>query len=221
MSASLAIFAKAAIPGCVKTRLVPPLTAQEAARFARVSLEVSLRRFTPAVGGVSTLFLEGAADAEVRSLAAELGLAISAQANGDLGARLGAAFAGLRAEGASKILAIGSDSPTLNPTWITDAVLALDHTDVVIGPAEDGGYYLVGVRGDVDEIFAGIPWSTGKVAEVTVERARALGLSVHMLPAWYDVDDAASLQRAYGDSRSRIPALEEFIDSVRGKLGPR
>jgi glycosyltransferase A (GT-A) superfamily protein (DUF2064 family) len=96
-------------------------------------------------------------------------------------------------------VALGSDSPTLDPSWIADAIAALDADDAVIGPTEDGGYYLIGVRGEVDGIFTEIPWSTDAVARATLERAAALGLSVRKLPEWYDVDDMTSLRRALAD----------------------
>lgn len=213
MSAALALFTKAPVPGQVKTRMVPPLSHDEAAAVAWACLDSSLRRFVPAVPVPFTLFLDGEADAPLRALAAELSVPIVAQAAGDLGARLEAAFRNLRAAGATRTLAIGSDSPTLDPVWIGEAVSALDENDVVIGPAEDGGYYLIGVRGDAAGIFREIPWSTREVALMTRERAGALGLSVHSLPSWYDVDDLPSLARAMGDPRSplhlpvNLPAL--------------
>jgi rSAM/selenodomain-associated transferase 1 len=199
MSAAVAIFAKAPVPGGVKTRLVPPLTPEVAAAVARACLETTLRRFVPAVNAPFTLFLDGEADWALRVLAAELGVPIVPQVGADLGGRLVAAFRSLRQGGATRTLAIGSDSPTLDPSRIADAIAALDADDAVIGPTEDGGYYLIGVRGEVDGIFNEIPWSTGAVAQATLERAAALGLSVRKLPEWYDVDDIASLRRALAD----------------------
>jgi len=219
MSAAVAIFAKAPIPGRVKTRLTPPLTPEAAARVARACLEVSLRRFVPTVDAPFTLFLDGEADPTLRALAAELGIPIVSQAVGDLGARLHAAFSNLRKTGATKTLAIGSDSPTLDPARIEKAIAALDEKDVAIGPTEDGGYYLIGVRGPADRLFERIPWSTPEVARVTLERAKELGLSVHLLPAWYDVDDVASLRRAVNDASGTIPALVDILESQRERTG--
>ncbi len=207
MSAAIAIFAKAPVPGQVKTRLVPPLTPEEAATVARACLETTLRRFVPAVDAVFTVFLDGDADPALRALAQELRVPIFPQVGADLGARLATAFRSLREGGASKILALGSDSPTLDPAWIASAVAALDAHDVVIGPTEDGGYYLIGVRGTVEGIFEKIPWSTDGVARATLERAAALRLRVRQLPVWYDVDDVASLRRAMRDLGLTAPAF--------------
>lgn len=205
MIAAIAIFAKAPVAGRVKTRLVPPLTQEEAATVARACLETTLRRFVPAVDAAFTLFLDGEADATLVELAAELRVPIVAQAGADLGARLSTAFRSLREGGASKVLALGADSPTLDPAWIADAIVALDSHDVVIGQTEDGGYYLIGLRGGVEGIFEGIPWSTDRVTRATLERAAALGLRVHQLPVWYDVDDVPSLRRALADGAGYLP----------------
>ena len=201
MSAAIAILAKAPVPGRVKTRLVPPLTPEEAAGVARACLDATLRRFVPAIEVPFTLFLDGEADHALVALASALGVAIEPQAEGDLGVRLSAAFRSLRDGGANTTIAIGSDSPTLDPARIVEAIAALDAHDVVIGPTEDGGYYLIGVRGDRDGIFEEIPWSTGEVLGVTLERARARGLVTHRLAPWYDVDDPTTLTRAIAEAK--------------------
>ncbi len=226
--ASVAIFAKSPVPGRVKTRLVPPLTEEEAAGVARACLEDTLRRFVPAVEKAEfSLHWDGAEDAELFVLASSLGVRVVPQAVGNLGKRLRAAFRALRAESVgaagaaagaetgkgpsngprSKVLAIGSDSPTLDPARIREAIAALDSNDVVLGPAEDGGYYLIGTRGDADAIFDAIPWSTPDVARETLERAAVLGLRVHQLPVWYDVDDVVSLRRALRDGVAGTSSL--------------
>lgn len=214
MSAAVAIFAKAPVAGRVKTRLVPPLTLEEAAAVARACLETTLRRFVRAVDAAFTLFLDGEADPALRALAAELDVPIVSQVGADLGARLETAFRYLHEGGALKTLAIGSDSPTLDPSWIASAIADLDTHDVVIGPTEDGGYYLIGVRGTVEGIFNDIPWSTDGVARATLERARTLGLSVRQLPRWYDVDDLASLRRAVADGAGNLPDLLSHVDAA-------
>ena len=196
MSAAIAIFAKAPMPGRVKTRLVPPLSPEEAAAVARACLETTLRRFAPAHEAPITLFLDGEPDRAVRELVGSLGIGIAPQVGADLGARLEAAFGLLREGGATKTVAIGSDSPTVDPAWIVRAITSLDTHDVVIGPTEDGGYYL----------FRDIPWSTDSVAGATLARASALGLTVDLLPTWYDVDDIATLRRALADGAEYFPA---------------
>lgn len=199
MSSAIAILAKAPVPGRVKTRLVPPLTPEEAADVARACLETTLRRCAPALDAPITLFLDGEADRALQALAESLGVPIVPQVGADLGARLVEAFRLLRGRGAARTVALGSDSPTIDPAWIARAVASLDTHDAVIGPTEDGGYYLIGVRADIPELFRDIPWSTDSVARATLERASALGIAVDVLPTWYDVDDIASLRRALVD----------------------
>jgi rSAM/selenodomain-associated transferase 1 len=190
--------------------MVPPLSPEGAARVARACLEITIRRFVPAVPAPFTLFLDGDADPKLRELAAEHRMPVLAQSTGDLGQKLHAAFAALRSAGAEETVAIGSDSPTLDPERISEALDALRTHDAVLGPCEDGGYYLIGVRGELPGIVEDIPWSTADVTRRTLERAAALGASLHCLPAWYDVDDLPSLERAIADVDPRFRSLIEI-----------
>jgi uncharacterized protein len=192
----IALFAKAPVAGMVKTRLVPPLSAEEAAQVARASLEHSVRVLVPAVPARWRLLLDGAPDPQILELARVFGLPILGQSEGDLGARLRAALGALRMSGASEVIAIGSDSPTLPPERLAQARDALERHDLVLGPAEDGGYYLIGLSRECDAVFEGIAWGTAGVAHETLDRARAAGLATSVLAPWYDVDDIPSLRRA-------------------------
>jgi len=216
---AIALFAKAPLPGRVKTRLVPPLTHEDAARVARASLEDTARFIVPAVPANWTLFLDGDADRPLRTLAEEAGIAIAPQRGADLGERLAAAFRDLRAKGARRVLAIGSDAPTVDPERILEAVDALSVCDVALGPTEDGGYYLIGTSGEHDSIFEEIPWGSGAAAAATLERARERGLEVRLLAPWYDLDDPASLLRAYEATKLGW-ALRQVLEEVRARLGP-
>jgi rSAM/selenodomain-associated transferase 1 len=211
---AVGIFAKVPVPGLVKTRLVPPLTHTEAAAVARVSLEETLRRFPGAVPAVWTLFLDGEPEPWIRTLAAGRGVAIEAQGAGDLGARLVRAFGAMHAAGARRAVVIGSDSPTASPAWIARALERLDDADAVLGPAHDGGYWLIGIRPGREALFEGIPWSTPDVAAETRRRAAAAGWSVAEAPAWYDLDGPADLARAAEDA-DPCPALQALIASLR------
>jgi len=111
----------------------------------------------PAVPANWTLFLDGDADRPLRTLAEEAGIAIAPQRGADLGERLAAAFRDLRAKGARRVLAIGSDAPTVDPERILEAVDALSVCDVALEPTEDGGYYLIGMSGDHDSDLRGDP----------------------------------------------------------------
>ena len=215
---AIALFAKAPVPGRVKTRLVPPLTHEDAARVARASLEDTARFIVPAIRAHWTLFLDGDADRPLRALAEEAGVTITPQRGADLGERLAAAFRDLRGQGARRVIAIGSDAPTLDPERILEAIEALSVCDVALGPTEDGGYYLIGMSGDHESILDEIPWGSGAAAATTLERARARSLEVRLLAPWYDLDDAASLLRAYDATRLGW-ALRPVLEKIRAKLG--
>jgi rSAM/selenodomain-associated transferase 1 len=120
------------------------------------------------------------------------------QGEGDLGERLAAAFAGAFRRGARRALAIGGDCAELDGERLRLAAEALDTAEVVLGPALDGGYYLIGLRQPCPELFQGIAWSTPAVFEQTCARARAAGLSLGVLEALEDVDDLASWRRVEG-----------------------
>jgi rSAM/selenodomain-associated transferase 1 len=119
------------------------------------------------------------------------GVGYEPQDDGDLGARMAAAIARAHGRGAGKVVVIGTDCPDLTADTVEEAFARLDTADVVLGPALDGGYYLVGVRRPTPEIFAGVPWSAADTLAVTLERARAAGLSVALLAPLRDVDTAA------------------------------
>jgi glycosyltransferase A (GT-A) superfamily protein (DUF2064 family) len=96
------------------------------------------------------------------------------------------------------VVAIGSDSPTLPVEFVADAFHRLEHLDCVLGPATDGGYYLIGLRAEQGGLFDGIEWGTPRVIAQTVARAQKSALSLALLPPWYDVDDAADLELLCG-----------------------
>ncbi len=98
-------------------------------------------------------------------------------------------------EGYNRIAIIDSDSPNLPTQYILEGIEALEGADVVLGPCEDGGYYLVGLSSKLPEIFEGIPWSTPAVTEETVEITKKLGKKVTLLQQWYDVDTIDDLRR--------------------------
>jgi len=152
---------------------------------------IPLVAFTPAHGRAR---LEALAPPGVRLIAQE----------GDgLGERLSRLLGGLLAEGHRGAIAMDSDSPTLPMAHVAEAAAVLDQAaaDLVVGPTDDGGYYLVGLGRLEPSLFADIPWSTDRVLALTLERARAIGLRTHVLPAWYDVDTEADLARLARDLR--------------------
>jgi rSAM/selenodomain-associated transferase 1 len=129
------------------------------------------------------------------------------------GERLFHAASDLFAAGYGAVCLIDSDSPTLPSAALARAVASLSRSGkrVVLGPADDGGYYLIGLTAPHQRLFADIAWSTNKVLEQTIQRAGDLGLEIGLLPRWYDVDDAKSLRRLYrelcADGHRPGPAL--------------
>lgn len=200
----LAIMAKAPVSGQVKTRLVPQLTRDEAATLSACFLRDTATNiatvgsryeaegvvmYTPVDAGY---LFNGLVPADFQ-LIAQRGLS--------LGERLLNATTDLLARNYHSICLINSDSPTLPPTILAAAVQALAPAGdrVVLGAAEDGGYYLIGLKRAHEKIFERIAWSTSQVLAHTLERVRQLSLETVMLPTWYDVDDAATLDRLCHD----------------------
>ena len=178
--------------GEVKTRLVPPLT-PERARDLYVAFMGDLFERLPQAKVAPTIFYSGDRVDEFTPLLPRPWPAI-AQRGSDLGERMTAAFDQLLAEPGSRAVIIGSDSPDLPLTHLRHAFQKLKHRDVVLGPATDGGYYLIGLRAPMPRLFEGIAWGEASVFADTVERIKRGGLTLSMLPVWYDVDDGESLE---------------------------
>src|SRR5882724_1485110 len=193
----LALMAKVPFAGPVKTRLTPPLSPDEAATLSTCFL----RDMTTNVLGMNAdgtecvvLYTPSNAEAFLHDLLPD-GFKLMAQRGETLGERLINAVAELLSIGFESVCLINSDSPTL-PGEILDtaaSLLAQDGDRVVLGPSEDGGYYLIGLRHPHHQLFERIAWSTGNVFAHTIERAAEINLPVELLPTWYDVDDAATL----------------------------
>ncbi|MBI2481637.1 MAG: glycosyltransferase [Planctomycetia bacterium] len=117
------------------------------------------------------------------------------QTQGDLGSRMASFFDDCFRDGAGRVVLIGSDSPTVPTEFVESAFRLLGERDVVLGPTDDGGYYLVGASREVAGIFEHIDWSTERVWDQTVARLGEIGLSCASLPQWYDVDEVKDLER--------------------------
>jgi rSAM/selenodomain-associated transferase 1 len=197
---ALAVMAKAPRPGKVKTRLSPPLTPEQAcelnACFLRdtvASLEAAAR-LSPASWVVS--YTPAGEEGAFRGILPE-GAVLVPQRGDGFGERLLTTAEDLFAVGFAAVCLIDSDSPTV-PTgeFARAARLLLDHGNrTVLGPSEDGGYYLVGLQRPEAQLFDRIAWSTDAVTAQTLERAAEIALPVELLREWYDVDDARSLAR--------------------------
>jgi uncharacterized protein len=181
----LGVFAKRPTAGNVKTRLAAATSPEWAERVAQAFLEDSLDRFSQSDASRTIVY----APAESAGYFAELSQGrfdLLLQHEGDLGQRLHHFFTQARRQGYSRIIAVGSDSPMLPIALIEQAFRWLQTHDVVIGPAFDGGYYLIGTGLRDLPLFEAIPWSTSRVLETTVARLGTASLA--LLPPWYDVD---------------------------------
>src|SRR5437879_4025275 len=212
---AVAIMAKAPRGGEVKTRLCPPLSLADAAELYRRFL---LDRIEP-VGARRTAGLAVAyTPTEARTFFEEIapGFVLVPQRGADLGDRLANTLGTLLERGHRGALAIDSDTPTLPLGFLQQALdlVMTPEIDVVLGPTEDGGYYLIGLRTVHRELFEAMAWSTREVLPETVRRAGAKGLRVACLPTWYDIDTPddlarlrASLAAADGDATRHTRAF--------------
>jgi rSAM/selenodomain-associated transferase 1 len=196
-SIAVGIFCKTPAAGLSKTRLSPPLRPDECAGLSAcfirdLATTVSSLTANSGVTGYAVYTPVGTEPALRRLLPPNFRLLL--QGDGDLGARLLRATEELLALGHTGAILLNSDSPTLPAAIVRAAVDAVRSTDaVVLSPAEDGGYTLIGLSKAHPRVFAEIPWSTEVVHRLTVERAGETGVPVVNVPGWYDVDDAQTL----------------------------
>jgi rSAM/selenodomain-associated transferase 1 len=215
---AIGIMAKAPRPGLSKTRLCPPLRPVEAAGLSAAFLRdisenillagcaapiAGYVAYAPA--GQEALF-KGHLAAGTRLLLADGTPLMPPDVQG-FGRCLLHAILAMLARGHGAAVVLNSDSPTLPTALLVRAAVALAAPDdrVVLGPAEDGGYYLLGMKAAHAHLFSDVAWSTDSVAETTRARAATLGLEVVELPAWYDVDDHAALNRLLDETAMPMP----------------
>jgi len=230
---ALGVMTKAPQAGRVKTRLSPPLSPEEAA-----SLNICFLRDTAAAIGQATHGKNGQGVAVYTPAGAEGAYAgilpddfVLLQQRGEaFGERLAAATEDLLGLGFGSLCLIDSDSPTVPEQAFAQAIdfLARDEDSVVLGPSEDGGYYLIGLKNLHRRLFETIDWSTERVLEQTIGAARELELPVHFLPTWFDVDDRRTLSRLCeelfspnGSSRTGFaaPATRGFLSDLMEREG--
>jgi hypothetical protein len=213
----LGIFAKWPRPGQVKTRLGG--TPEWAAGVARAFLLDTLSRMSAVADRRVVAFAPDDADADFAALAGDP-FALAAQGDGDLGERLGRFFARELA-GADRAVAVGADSPTLPVEYVREAFHLLEEVDLVLGPATDGGYYLVGCRHPLP-IFAGIDWGGAGVLGQTVARLTDPEWKLAILPPWYDVDTPEGWAMLTGHIKALrragldpgVPATEQLLEAM-------
>jgi len=217
MKKALIIFAKRPEAGKVKTRLIPALSAGEAAALYNCMLTDTIAKVESLKEVDRFLFITGGTESSAFFHEFFPGMQIFQQAGNDLGERMEAAFAAVFSMGYQAAAIIGTDSPDLPPTFIEDAYRILEEQRVgaVFGPSEDGGYYLLAMRRLHKDLFADINWSTGQVLRQSLENAAKMGLSVAQISVWYDVDTIEDLARPeLRDSNNCAPLTRQFLNRI-------
>jgi rSAM/selenodomain-associated transferase 1 len=191
---TLLVVAKQPAPGQTKTRLSPPLTPVQAADLYDCFLRDTLDTMRK-VSGVQRVigYLPENAQDYFNQLAPDMGLVC--QRGDSLGERLDHLLTGALGNGSRRAVVMDSDSPTLPATHIAQAFEHLADADVVLGPTRDGGYYLIGLKQPQPHLLRDVQMSTPQVLSDTLALAESTGLTVSLLPAWYDVDTIADLRQ--------------------------
>jgi rSAM/selenodomain-associated transferase 1 len=230
---ALAVMTKAPQAGRVKTRLTPPLSPEEAASLNTCFLRDTALAIAQTTRGGSAqgvaVYTPVGAEAAYAEILPETFVLVP-QRGDAFGERLSAATEDLLRLGFDSLCLIDSDSPTVPEKAFAQAVKFLSSAEdsVVLGPSDDGGYYLIGLKKLHRRLFEGIDWSTGRVLEQTVAAARAIELPVHLLPTWFDVDDHATLSRLcqefFGSNGSAgsgfaAPATRGFLSALLQREG--
>ena len=219
MKRCIIVFAKNPVPNQVKTRLVPTLSPEQAATL----YTAFLTDWCDALAKLSDVDLIIAytptkARSDLQTLIGDNAVYIP-QIGADLGERLASATQWAIEQGYTKILLVGSDSPTLPISYISRAFTLLDSRDIVVGLSTDGGYYLIGFSASniamiVPFVFEEIAWSTADVFQQTVARIRSLKATFGLLPPWYDIDTAEDLAFLYAHI-SAMRLAGETVQAVR------
>lgn len=196
----IALFVKTPLPGRVKTRLARDIGTEAACiiyrRLANRTIEHA------AASGIPLVICYDGNREDVPDDWQQPAWSVIPQATGDLGRRMAAAFRALFHDAAHHVVVIGSDIPGIDCAYLRHAFSLLDDHDMVIGPATDGGYCLIGFRRQsfTPRLFQGVPWSTGQVLRLTLQAAAREGLNVGLLPPLSDIDTIDDLRR-YADER--------------------
>lgn len=195
MNTVLVIFAREPVAGKVKTRLAEGVGAETAASIYASLLEHTIA--TARTIGIKVVV--SLAAVPTANWMATLGFPFESQGRGDLGVRMGECFQRRFFEGCTRTVIIGSDNAHLHPDHIRSAFAALELNPVVLGPAEDGGYWLVGQQTPGVDLFSDIPWSSPATLDATRNRLQTLGVEWRELQTLPDIDTQEDLQRAIED----------------------
>ena len=215
----LGVFAKYWGRGQVKTRLAATEGADRATGMYRAFLDSTLARFGLPAWNPVVAFTPAERREDFDNFV-PTPWHVEPQVEGDLGARLRHFFQATLDNGYQQVVVIGSDSPNLPVNFVADAFAALQEVPVVLGPSDDGGYYLIGLNSPASELFDNVDWGTAAVWSQTVEHLQSHRIPFVQLPAWYDVDDRESLQRLFCDLKegssvdNPLRTLQEYLVSV-------
>jgi len=222
-SRRLILFTRYPIPGSTKTRLIPALGEKGAADLQREMTEHTLKNLRPLIDegvNIEVRYEGGDVDRMTDWLGQDMALA--SQGQGDLGVRMEQSFKEAFADGAGKAVIVGSDCPDLAADDVREAFILLENNLVVLGPAFDGGYYLIGIRSKVSgnlfrTIFSGVPWGSSQVLSRTVNALAEAGIGLGLLDEKGDVDEPEDLvlwERYKSRSRSQSKSADHFSISV-------
>jgi rSAM/selenodomain-associated transferase 1 len=214
VKACVVIFGRAPVPGQVKSRLASDVGPEAAAQVYAATLDHTLE-IARSSGARSILSL---ADVPTGRWIEDLDCALEIQRGRDLGERMDDAFARRFAEGEERVVVVGSDCPWIKPTHIAKAAAKLGGHDTVVGPANDGGYWLVAQKPPGLAIFTHIPWSSPETLEKTRQRIAALGGTWTELEELIDIDTAEDLEIVLKDPRTPEPLRQRLRDAIRNNV---
>jgi uncharacterized protein len=206
------LFARTPVPGRVKSRLLPRFSPEQACALHCASTNDTAALLAETLHNAALwLFLsEAPSGNEANGLSLPSQFRCTVQEAGTLGERMGAAFERAFSSGARRVVIFGSDSPTLPRAVPPQAFEALEEPDMVLGPADDGGYYLIGCRRFDPALFDAVEWSTAQTCVQTFANARKLGYNTTLLQSWFDLDDWSDVERLLASARNGAP-LPRFL----------
>jgi rSAM/selenodomain-associated transferase 1 len=216
---TIVVFVKAPAPGFAKTRLIPKLGPEDSAELARCFI---LDAACQARAVCPDVLMAYAGDFALLDALSIQGVTWREQPGGDLGERLETIVSQAFASSAGPVVVIGADSPSLPSEYLSQAMQILSDgaIDCVLGPADDGGFYLIGLRQISHGLFSYIAWSTSETGDQMRRNIDACGLRLHMLPLWYDVDMPEDLERLTEEIKSdaivreRAPATAGWVEKM-------
>jgi len=216
---ALIVFVKAPISGDVKTRLIPYLTGAEAADLYKCFVMDVFRNISKVTKSIQVrvAYQPHSKAADLSWLGLKNPPELFKQEGRSLGERLIHAFGVAFGRGAQHVVIIGSDSPTLHPEYIDRAFDSLHDADVVLGPAHDGGYYLLGLSRPCLKLFEDVSWSSDQVFERTNQNAQALGYTLRILPSHYDIDTIDDVKTLIGDLEKdgqKAPTTKKYLTNL-------